>query len=159
MCVNYSRESVVWPAWFHLPGGVVAGWRWCVRSELGRWCSCPWCCPADSSAGALWDWPPWRESPGLWTPTTTPAPTPVWCHWTDSEDPVGGGECHTDNRRHNTNKTSIYEQALIYIHSGIIHTDIARVFIYSYSECITEFFVKNGLGIWSLDFSANELWA
>lgn len=39
--------------------------------------------------------------------------------------PCGGGECHTDNRRHNTNKTSIYEQALVYIHSGIIHTDIA----------------------------------
>lgn len=93
MCVIHSRESVesaAWPAWFHLPGGVAAGWRWCVRSALGRWCSCPWCCPADSSAGASWGWPPRRELPGLWTPTTERAPTPVWCHWTDSGDTAGG---------------------------------------------------------------------
>lgn len=78
--VNHSRESAGRPAWFHLPGAAVAGWRWCARSELGRWCSCPWCCPAGSSAAASWHLPPWEELPGLWRPTIAPALTPVWCH-------------------------------------------------------------------------------
>lgn len=88
---SYLRYIRVWiiivrPAWFPLPGGAAAGWRWCVRSETGRWCSCPWCYPADPSGEAWWGRPPWGASWGLWTPTTTPAPTPVWCRSTGSED-------------------------------------------------------------------------
>ena len=89
--VSHSRESAGGPAWFRLLGAAAAGWRWCARSELGRWCSCPWCCPADSSAAASWQLPPWEELPGLWRPTIAPALTPVWCHWTGSEDTVGVG--------------------------------------------------------------------
>lgn len=108
--VNHSGEPVVSPAWFPLPGGVVAGWRWCVHSELWRWCSCPWCCPADSSAGAWWDWHPRRVLPGLWTPTTPPALTPVWCHWTDSEDTAWSHRQPMLEHR-----TSIYDTLLLQV--------------------------------------------
>lgn len=125
--VNDVNECVVWPAWFPLPGGVAAGWRWCVRSELWRWCSCPWCCPADSSTGAWRDWPPWRGFPGLWTPTTAPALIPVWCHLTDSEDSVRSHIQQTSQHKTSTYDT-LLKQLLITVFIFYTH----YVFIYSY---------------------------
>ena len=109
-------ESEASPAWFPPLGGVVAGWRWCARSGLWRWCFYPWCCPADSSARAWWHWPQWRVVMALWISTTKPAPTPVWCHWTDSEDPVGS---HTHDYM-SQNKPHIYYTRLWKVLKGFI---------------------------------------
>lgn len=85
-----------WPACRLLPGAGAAGWRACVRSALGRWCSCPWCCPAELWWPVWPDWAPERESPPPYTPTTARAPSPDECHSTGSADTVGGATAQSE---------------------------------------------------------------